>query len=97
MIETESGTLLCGTKNSVIPTDGSVTRIEWVAFAGCVDLVSIVIPDSVTSIGYGAFEGCTNLTSVVIGNSVTSIGDHAFDYCKRIHCSCVKYHFCVVK
>ena len=55
LIETESKTLIAGCKNSIIPTDGSVTSIGGAAFEGCTGLTSITIPDSVTSIGERAF------------------------------------------
>ena len=73
LIETASKTLILGCKNSVIPSDGSVTSIGEEAFAGCTGLTSITIPDSVTSIKSYAFEGCTGLTDIKISNSVTSI------------------------
>ena len=81
LIETESKTLILGCKNSVIPSDGSVTSIGSGAFSGCTELTSITIPDSVTSIGYAAFEGCKGLTFVTIPNSVTSIDDSTFKGC----------------
>ena len=55
LIETESKTLIAGCKNSIIPTDGSVTSIGDGAFYGCTGLTSVTIPDSVTSIGDDAF------------------------------------------
>ena len=65
VIETATGTLIQGCKNSVIPDDGSVTSIgEW-AFAGCDSLNSITIPDSVKIIWSYAFSGCTSLASVI--------------------------------
>ena len=64
LIETESKTLICGFKNSIIPTDGSVTRINDSAFFNCDGLTSITIPDSVTSIGRDAFYDCSNLKEV---------------------------------
>ncbi len=62
LIETASKTLILGCKNSVIPTDGSVTSIDGAAFNGCTGLTSITIPDSVTSIGDSAFYNCDSLT-----------------------------------
>ena len=81
MIETDSKTLIVGCKNSVIPSDGSVTRIGDYAFARCNSLTSIVIPEGVTSIGKYAFWYCSSLTSITIPDSVTSIGDWAFLNC----------------
>ena len=78
LIEIESEKLISGCKNSVIPTDGSVTSIGDFAFIGCSGLTSITIPNSVTSIGDSAFVGCSGLTSITIPNSVTSIGEYAF-------------------
>ena len=80
LIETANKTLITGCKNSVIPSDGSVTSIEEYAFANCRGLTSITIPDSVTSIGRYAFSSCS-LSSVIIGNGLTSIGRGAFSSC----------------
>ena len=81
LIATKTKTLISGFKNSVIPSDGSVTSIGWGAFWGYSALTNIIIPDSVTSIGGYAFYSCTGLTSVTIPDSVTSIGESAFIYC----------------
>jgi uncharacterized protein YjdB len=82
IIETETNTLICGTKNTVIPN--SVTSIGDYAFGGCSGLTSVTIPNSVTSIGDWAFSGCSDLTSITIPNSVTSIGDWAFSGCSGL-------------
>ena len=84
LIETDSKTLIVGCKNSVIPSDGSVTRIGDHAFALRSSLTSIVIPEGVTSIGEEAFWYCSSLTSIVIPEGVTSIGDSAFWYCSSL-------------
>lgn len=55
----------------VIP--GSVTEIDYSAFAGCSSLTNVVIPDSVTKIASEAFAGCSSLTNVVIPDNVTEI------------------------
>ena len=84
LIETESGTLIKGCNNSIIPTDGSVTRIAGGAFRDCTGLTTIVIPGSVTTIGSQAFYGCSGLTSIVIPNSVTTIGYEMFRNCSSL-------------
>lgn len=48
------------------------------AFGYCVQLTSIVIPDSVIAIGEYAFAYCISLTNITMPNSVTSIGEYAF-------------------
>jgi len=79
IIETETNTLISGTKNTVIPN--SVTSIGAWAFYSIVDITSVTIPNSVTSIGEGAFLNCLALTSITIPNSVTTIGNNAFASC----------------
>ncbi len=51
---------------------------------GCLNLTSIVIPNSVTLIGDDAFSSCRGLTSIVIPDSVTSIGDSTFSRCSGL-------------
>lgn len=79
LIETQTGILLTGSENSVIPD--SVTEIATGAFMKCSGLKSINIPDSVTKIGEMAFYCCEGLTSINIPDSVTEIGPDAFNDC----------------
>ncbi|MBQ5720797.1 MAG: leucine-rich repeat domain-containing protein, partial [Bacteroidaceae bacterium] len=81
IIHTESNTLICGFKNTVIPP--SVTEIGWGAFMDCSSLTSISIPPSVTKIGDSAFSGCSSLTNISIPPSVTEIGG-AFSGCSSL-------------
>ena len=69
LIKTESKTLIAGCKNSVIPTDGSVTDIAYRAFENCAELTSIDIPSSVKRVGQEAFRGCTGVIEVDRGIS----------------------------
>lgn len=70
LIETASKTVIAGCKTSILPTDGSVTKIGGAVFVNYTDLTSIVIPDSVTRIGEEAFLGCTGLTSITFEGTV---------------------------
>ena len=81
LIETGTKTLIAGCNTSVIPMDGSVTSIADTAFAGCVGLTSVEIPNGVTSIGDGAFMLCDGLTNVAISDGVVRIGVVAFGGC----------------
>jgi len=58
-----------------------VTSIGNTAFKECINLTSVIIPDTVTSIGIAAFQGCTTMTSVDIGSGVTIIPLYAFQGC----------------
>ena len=64
LIETESRVLVFGSKDSVIPDDGSVTSIGDYAFFGCDDLISIFIPVSVTWFGMQSLSYCENLAYI---------------------------------
>ncbi len=83
LIETETKTLISGFKNSIIPSDGSVTSIAGSAFSDCTNLTSVEIPETVTSMGSSAFYGCTNLETVTI-KGLTTISDYAFLGCSNL-------------
>ncbi len=84
LIETASKVLLLGCKNSVIPSDGSVTRIGDDAFNRCEGLISINIPHGVTEIGSSAFQSCKNLKNILIPDSVNVIENYAFLSCYNL-------------
>jgi hypothetical protein len=60
-----------------------VSAIGSYAFASCVSLISITIPNSVVTIGDFAFSSCNSLASVTIGNSVIRI-NRAFAGCNSL-------------
>ena len=84
LIEILSKTLISGCQSSIIPADGSVTRIGESAFEWCDRLTSVTIPNSVTSIGSYTFASCDSLMSVTIPDSVASIGERVFYYCSAL-------------
>ncbi len=61
IIRTADKTLFLGCKNSIIPTDGSVTSIGDFAFYGYRGPMEISIPDSVTSMGDYVFSHYSEL------------------------------------
>ncbi len=88
----EHGALMSadGTRLLVYPARGEeeifavpagVTEIDPAAFADCLNLKKLRLPDSLTSIGAEAFRGCEMLDSVSIPASVTEIGEGAFKGC----------------
>ena len=70
LIETQAKILLLGCRNSIIPTDGSVTSLVNNAFACCLSLTNIVIPEDITNIGCGVFSDCRGLESITIESNV---------------------------
>jgi len=82
IIETETGNLILGCQNTVIPSD--IKCIGNDAFGGSGITGPIVIPEGVTSIGEYAFRVCRGITSISIPESVKTIGQGAFSYCTDI-------------
>ena len=54
------------------------------AFAYCLSLQQITIPNSVTNIGEGTFSSCDSLQQITIPNSVTNIGEWTFSSCDSL-------------
>ena len=61
-----------------------LTEINDYAFAGCVYLQEVKIPDSVKKIGKYAFCNCSNLTKIEIPESVKEIAENAFEGCTSL-------------
>ncbi len=75
---------LPGIAQSVFHVPMGVTKIANSAFYGCVNLTSIILPNSVNTIGSSAFEGCVKLTDVMIPNSVIKVGFSLFKGCASL-------------
>ena len=84
LIETQTKKLLRGCHNSVIPSGGSVERLDNYSFDNCDKLESIVIPDGVLEIFNNAFKQCANLKSVTIAKSVTYVCNPYFEDCDEL-------------
>ena len=61
LIETNSKTLILGCKDSIIPSDDSVTSIGKHAFRGCNGLTSITIPKRFKKTRKKIFKGCKKI------------------------------------
>lgn len=62
----------------------SVCVISDYAFAGNVDLESVITSDKLLSIGEYAFAGCQKLTNVTIGAAKVKYGPYAFTGCESL-------------
>lgn len=62
----------------IFEENSKLVNIGDVAFSGCENLTSIVLPDSVTDIGQRAFSGCYGLKDISVGLNIKSVGEDAF-------------------
>lgn len=90
LIETSTQTLIKGTRNSVIPGDGSVTTIGKMAYAYMEEISLIAIPNTVNRIQANAFAYCSNLEALVIGSGVQVIDHDQLIGCEKF----VKVYYC---
>ena len=81
IIETESKTLLFACANSILPTDGSITRIGEDAFTSTEGIGQLTIPHTVSHISDGAFSHTFDIHTIIIPDSVTYLGEGAFVSC----------------
>ena len=57
---------------------GWTDKIPVLAFRGCTELTSIVIPDGITTIDIWAFSDCTSLMAIKIPNSLITVCANSF-------------------
>ena len=65
-------------------------------FAGCDNLLSIVIPQGVTCIEQQTFTGCEKLSSIFLPNTLKRIENRAFSNCKSLTSLSVPDSLCYV-
>jgi hypothetical protein len=63
---------------------GDTEQYDETVFEDCIDLLSIIIPNSVTEINHSAFNGCINLKSVEVGSNVRKLGNSSFANCQNL-------------
>lgn len=78
LIETASKTLILGSKNSVIPNDGSVETIASTAFAKRNGPTTLTIPGTIKTIEEYAFEDATNISTIIIESGVDYVDEFGF-------------------
>jgi hypothetical protein len=66
------------------PTNNDGSWIDQGVFRECVNLETVVLPNSLTEIGQGSFYGCTSLASLNIPRGTAAIGQRAFYNCTLI-------------
>ncbi len=62
----------------------NVTTIGNNAFAGCSELIDVVLPEGLKSISTNAFNGCTNIMKVTLPSSLTNIASNGFKGCSSL-------------
>lgn len=62
-----------GLKRIVFPPDSKCTRIGEYAFAECLDLEDIILPEGLLSLGEGAFRECRSIRRLEVPARVTSL------------------------
>lgn len=76
--------------NGVVEIGGE--KESWAGvFRGCIELSSIILPNTLRKIGNGAFYGCSKLKLINIPNNVEFIGDGAFGNCYNLKTFSGKY------
>ena len=73
-----------GTEIVSVDLPYGVTDIANSAFADCINLQKITIPDSVTTIGWGAFRNNRHLYDVKLSSKLSNIEPCAFEYCTNL-------------
>lgn len=62
----------------------AVTAIGDYAFASCINLRTLRLPEGLIQIGEGAFMGCESLEEIFLPQKVQEIGSHAFERCSSL-------------
>lgn len=66
--------LLCYEDRETVEVPQTVKRVAPQAFANCLNMKEIILPDGLETIGDAAFMGCVALTTLNIPQTVTAVG-----------------------
>ncbi|MBR3909227.1 MAG: leucine-rich repeat domain-containing protein, partial [Clostridia bacterium] len=66
------------------PVKNGTKTIANGAFANCVNLTSVSLPESILTIGKEGFLNCSSLTNLQLPDNIIDIGDRAFYKCKAL-------------
>ncbi len=59
-------------------TGSKITSIGDSAFLNCIELTSVILPDTLNTIGNDVFKGCSKLSSITFNGIKPTIGTNAF-------------------
>ncbi len=75
----------CSNLSQVVIASGNAPlKIRDNAFAECIELSEIIIPDNAISLGNCAFDGCIRLKYAHVGNGISMIPEYAFRECRGL-------------
>ena len=84
LIEHNTGRLISGCANAVIPNDGSIKYIDSLAFYELPGLTDLTLPDGIITIGEKAFANCSELRHLSLPASITTISTNALLDCTSL-------------
>ena len=62
----------------------NLRTIGQAAFAGCVSLKEVTMPNTVSTLGYSAFVGCSALETVYVSSGLEYMADYVFSACPSL-------------
>ena len=79
------GDIVIPAKVQVSGLDFKLHALSSEAFANCIDLTSVSLPESLEAIHDNVFRGCINLTEIILPSTATIVDGQQFDGCTSLH------------